>query len=80
MVKRRKKRKPYELQHFKAVLSTGLRELERIILTAKQDDFESIIKACNSLATLANSYRNLTESTDLLTRIEKLEEKINVEK
>jgi|GEM_PF-3371381 len=80
MAKRRKKRKSYDLSHFKAVLSTGLRELERIILTAKEDDYETITRACNSLATLANSYRNLTESTDLLQRIEKLEEKINAEK
>ena len=74
MTKRRKKRKPYNLKRFKASLSTGLRELERIVL--QSDDDDQVIRACNSLATLANSFRNLEEVTDIIERIEILEKRI----
>lgn len=76
MAKRNKKRKPYKLERFKATLSTCLRELERIILTCDEDDYDSIIRAANSLSTLANSYRNLTEATDLEERLTELENKL----
>ena len=72
-IKRRKKRKPYTLNQLQMILSTAVRELERIYLDDRTDS-EKRVRAINSLASLANSYSRLTEVADLEERIKKLEE------
>lgn len=68
---RSRKRKSYTLDQVKKIASNGLMELERIILS-DADNAEKI-RACNSLASLMNSYTRLSELHDLEERISALE-------
>lgn len=72
MPKRRKKN-PLTLKELKGSMSTALIELERIYMNPEKNEPEIIIRAVNSLASLANSYTRLTEVHELEERIEALE-------
>ena len=70
--KRSRKRKAYTIEQVQLIGSHALQEMERILLDDNSDD-NSKIRAANSIATLINSYRRLIETSELVERIEKLE-------
>jgi hypothetical protein len=70
--KRSRKRKPYSLKDVQLIGSHALQELERILLSSSDDD--QIIKAANSIGSLMNAYKHLMETTDIVSRLEALEQ------
>lgn len=72
MAKKRRTRKPLNLDELRASMSTALLELERIYMD-DANDTDSRIRAINSLATLANSYARITEVSDIEQRLSELE-------
>jgi len=73
MPKRRKKN-PLTLKQLKGSMSTALLELERIYMNPEKHNADVIIRAVNSLSSLANSYTRLTEAHEFEERITALEE------
>ncbi|NBC04788.1 MAG: hypothetical protein GVY20_13920 [Bacteroidetes bacterium] len=71
--KRSRKRKAYTVDQVKLIGSHALMEMERIILS--DADNNEKIRASNSIATLINSYRRLIETSEIIERIEALENK-----
>lgn len=72
MAKKRRTRKPLNLDELRASMSTALLELERIFMD-DANDADCRIKAINSLATLSNSYARITEVSDIEQRLTELE-------
>lgn len=72
MAKKRRTRKPLNLDELRASMSTALLELERIYMD-DANDTDSRIRAINSLATLSNSYARITEVSDIEQRLSELE-------
>ncbi|HLR89447.1 MAG TPA: hypothetical protein VK040_00690 [Balneolaceae bacterium] len=71
--KRSRKRKAYTTKQVQLIGSHALQEMERILLSDCKNDEK--IRAANAISTLMNSYRALVETSELVERIEKLEEK-----
>jgi len=71
--KRSRKRKPYTMKQVRLIGSHALREMERILLSDAENAEK--IRASNAISTLINSYRRLIETSELVERIEKLEQK-----
>ena len=71
--KRSRKRKAYTTDQVKLIGSHALQEMERILLS--DADNNEKIRAANSIATLINSYRRLVETTEIIERLEALEQK-----
>ena len=69
--KRARKRKAYSVNQVQLIGSHALQEMERILLS-DADNGEKI-RAANSISTLINSYRRLVETTEIVERIEALE-------
>lgn len=72
--KRARKRKPYSIKQVELIGSHALRECERILLSEKSDN-NDIIRVSNAISTLINSFRRLKETTEIIERIEALEER-----
>lgn len=71
--KRARKRKAYTTKQVLLIGSHALQECERILLNENADNGD-VIRASNAISTLINSYRRLIETTDIVERIERLEE------
>lgn len=71
--KRSRKRKAYTTKQVMLIGSHALQEMERILLS--DSDSNEKIRAANAISTLINSYRRLIETSELIERIEALEER-----
>jgi hypothetical protein len=70
---KRRKTKPITLKQLKGSISTALIELERIYMDPEKHGADTVIRAVNSLSSLANSYTRLIETYEFEQRIEALE-------
>lgn len=70
--KRSRKRKAYTIKQVELIGSHALQEMERILLSDKADNNEKI-RSANAISTLINSYRRLVETSEIVERIEALE-------
>ena len=71
--KRSRKRKAYTIKQVELIGSHALQEMERILLSDKADNNEKI-RSANAISTLINSMRRIKETTEIIERIEALEE------
>jgi len=78
--KRNRPRKPLELDTLKLRLTAAIREVEKIMMTAGDEERQIKIQAANTMAGLANRYHKLIEVTDLEERITQLEQSNNMRK
>ena len=82
--KQHRKRKPLSIKKLKLRICDALDSIEPIFLEdPEQVDVEIIrerTKAAHAVASLAGRYRRLTETEELIERIEKLEQRNNISK
>ncbi|MCC5907359.1 MAG: hypothetical protein JJU13_14195 [Balneolaceae bacterium] len=71
--KRSRKRKAYTIEQVQLIGSHALQEMERILLS--DSDNNEKIRAANAISTLINSYRRLVETSEIVERLEALEER-----
>lgn len=71
--KRSRKRKAYTVKQVKLIGSHALMEMERIILSDAKNNEK--IRASNAISTLMNSYSRLIETSEIIDRLEALEQK-----
>lgn len=71
--RRSRKRKAYTLKQVQLIGSHALMEMERILLSDAENSEK--IRASNSISSLINSFRSLVETSEIIERIEKLEDK-----
>ena len=71
--RRSRKRKAYTIKQVQLIGSHALQEMERILLS--DADNPEKIRAANAISTLMNSYRSLVETSEILERIQALEER-----
>lgn len=76
--KQNRSRKPIDLDTAKLRMTDGIKRLEEIIMTS--EDENRIINAVNALSGLISRYAKLTETHELESRLQKLEEKFNLKK
>ena len=68
---RSRKRKAYTVEQALLIGSHALQEMERILLS--DADNNEKIRSANAISTLINSYRRLVETSEIVERIEALE-------
>ena len=73
--KRNRSRKPLSLDDLKLRLTDAIKQIEKIMMTAEEDERQIKIQAANTMAGLANRYHKLIEVTDFEERLTELEEK-----
>ena len=71
--RRARKRKQYTIKQVLLIGSHALMEMERILLCEKSPNDEKI-RASNAISTLINSYRATIETSEIIERIEALEQ------
>lgn len=69
--RRSRKRKSYTVDQVLLIGSHALQEMERILLS--DADNNEKIRSANAISTLINSYRRLVETSEIVERIEALE-------
>lgn len=67
-------RKALSLHDVKLRMTDGIKAIEKIILTSEDDQKQ--IQAAHALTGLVGKYQKLIETTDIIERIERLEEKL----
>jgi hypothetical protein len=72
--KYKRSRKPLSLEDAKLRMTDSIKAIEKIILTSKDDNKQ--IQAAHALSGLVKAYKSLIETTEILKRIEELEERI----
>lgn len=77
--KRSRSRKPLTLEQLKLKLTDAIKQMEKIILKESYTESQKI-QAVNALSGLVGKYKSLIETTDLIERIEALEDKLKLRK
>ena len=76
--KYKRSRKPLTLDDCKLRLTDAVKAVEKIVLQEGKTNNE-IVQAVHALSGAINRYAKLVETTDLLERIQRLEEQYNAE-
>lgn len=77
--KHSRSRKPYTVNDLLLKLTDAVKELEKVILKGEHTANQKI-QAINALSGLVGKYKTLIETSELLDRIEALEENANLKR